>query len=1058
MKQPVFHVYINECADMDAYKLSLKDDIDSWLKVLNQHNIQDWMIVLVDTYDSKKTSKIIPRTTVLDKIRNDFAIKHGDRCLSVLNPTKFESRSAESWRGFISRIQHFLLVAYDRQLIHFQEIIRERRECRNKKNWSFCKYFILQEKLAFILEMLGIYDEALVQYDELDALFTQFILNCDVGETPSWLDTFKNPFYDWRAVNLKKSLDNVLRELIANEKVSLLDFRNYLFSRQCAILLLLKQPWEIARRCLLFIYNTLSELRILEISLPDGSVECWSILCALEILDVCQTLLISADNSQHLDLCSLYTADLWALASKKLGKLGKLCGLMPHIPKPTSEQLHTVIYLIAGLNTYIETQEEVLYTNKFKSALSSNEIFTKQFLEYSELAMGTYKHIGRIRSARYIGKELAQFYSSLDENQTAVTFLLDALKTYTDEGWNLLALKTQLKLTEYYKKMNNSKKYIKMSCLIACSKVLNIATRKTYLEEMLTHTKVFPVAKPLFIELDHCFEILKINVNIIDKVIENFIVNVNISLKSLFPTTIKDVRASISVEKILEINADSKLKCHSESQITLLSEWTKKSLQQENSQLAKLQVYPYIDFREDMSIESVGIINKNVKQLINQTDRKKSEKFSTCVDEVVNEVLDKNRFEIESGENNLKISIVDNKPGTYRINRLSLIINEKLIFQSELIKPQVHYKIMKTQPSISINSRDLVAGVVQNTELIISNGSVKIQKDTKIKLWTSRGLMIKRANSTESTSNETEIVLPEYEPWQIIKVQLQVYSELPPKKDSSFMEHKIYIQSPWSAQESILLNFEPPLMSSLTVHTIKERKFLQIVVTGLTKKPLQLTDPELTINTPLVINFTSLNPISGQKFVIRNGIKVSYLWEMKLGRNYTIINPLKIDFNVKYSMIDHTDDLCETNINDDPLQINKLLKLERSNNTYRCFEISNYVSIFTVTSKVKANGNAGEFCRSGSICHLHLNITRILPKVHLSTLPQLMYEVLDDQSMWAICGRTAGIITLDTCDEQNVTLDIMPLKNGYLPLPIVRLSRYIPALEIRNGKFHYLKS
>ncbi|CAG5100717.1 Similar to SIDL: Trafficking protein particle complex subunit 10 (Drosophila melanogaster) [Cotesia congregata] len=182
IKQPVFHVYINECADMDAYKLSLKDDIDSWLKVLNQHNIQDWMIVLVDTYDSKKASKIIPRTTVLDKIRNDFAIKHGDRCLSVLNPTKFESRSAESWKGFISRIQHFLLVAYDRQLINFQEIIREQRECRNKKNWSFCKYFILQEKLAFILEMLGIYDEALVQYDELDALFTQFILNCDVGE------------------------------------------------------------------------------------------------------------------------------------------------------------------------------------------------------------------------------------------------------------------------------------------------------------------------------------------------------------------------------------------------------------------------------------------------------------------------------------------------------------------------------------------------------------------------------------------------------------------------------------------------------------------------------------------------------------------------------------------------------------------------------------------------------------------------------------------------------------------------------------------------------------
>jgi len=29
--------------------------------------------------------------------------------------------------------------------------------------------------------MLGLYDEALIQYDELDALFTQFVLNLAVG-------------------------------------------------------------------------------------------------------------------------------------------------------------------------------------------------------------------------------------------------------------------------------------------------------------------------------------------------------------------------------------------------------------------------------------------------------------------------------------------------------------------------------------------------------------------------------------------------------------------------------------------------------------------------------------------------------------------------------------------------------------------------------------------------------------------------------------------------------------------------------------------------------------
>lgn len=64
---------------MDVYKTTVREEIEGWLKTLSQHNIQDWMIVLVETYDIKKTNKLLPRTTVLDKIRSDFASKQGDR-------------------------------------------------------------------------------------------------------------------------------------------------------------------------------------------------------------------------------------------------------------------------------------------------------------------------------------------------------------------------------------------------------------------------------------------------------------------------------------------------------------------------------------------------------------------------------------------------------------------------------------------------------------------------------------------------------------------------------------------------------------------------------------------------------------------------------------------------------------------------------------------------------------------------------------------------------------------------------------------------------------------
>lgn len=175
MRHPIFHIYWTDCAvsvliqfdyfhhqlilclgiynfillfnvfqDIESYKTTTKDDIEAWFKILTKYNITDWLIVLVETYDIRKTNKLLPRTTVLDKIRNDFGSKHGDRCLSVINPIKSESRSAESWRGLVTRIRHLVLTSYNKSLIRFEEHMREQRDKRNEPEWNFCEYFLLQ--------------------------------------------------------------------------------------------------------------------------------------------------------------------------------------------------------------------------------------------------------------------------------------------------------------------------------------------------------------------------------------------------------------------------------------------------------------------------------------------------------------------------------------------------------------------------------------------------------------------------------------------------------------------------------------------------------------------------------------------------------------------------------------------------------------------------------------------------------------------------------------------------------------------------------------------------
>ncbi|XP_014219385.1 trafficking protein particle complex subunit 10 isoform X2 [Copidosoma floridanum] len=1072
IKRPIFHIYWSECSDVDVYKASLKDDIDSWFKTLAKAKIQDWMIVLVETYDIKKSNKLLPRTTVLDKIRSDFAAKHGDRCLSIINPIKSESRSAESWRGLITRIRHLMLTAYDRTLLKFEEIIREHREKRNQPGWNFCHYFLLQEELAFVLEMLGLYDEALVQYDELDALFTQFILNSNVGDTPAWLSSFQSPLNKWSGVKLNTSVDYQTRIAIAECKASLLDLRSYLFSRQCAMLLSLNKHWEIAQRCLSFVHDTINELRILEIQRPEGSVECWAFLCALEVLKACQSSNVTIDNSQLLDLCSLHTATLWALARDKLESLGKLCGLMPG-NEPISEQLHTVVYLIAGMgDSELKNHDpkQLTPTDKLKEALSSKEAFKKQYLHHTELAMGTYKHVKRNRSARLIGKELARFYSDLNENQKAVVFLLDALQTYTSEGWTHLAAQTQHELAQCYKKMDDVERYTKICATIASSQVLHLTIRNSYLDEMLAYTKMLKCTEPLLTDMANSFVVEDMEVSVTDKVIQDCEVKVKTTLKSLLPRPVTCTRAELSVEEVQKPNVKRKGAKGTESIIEVLLKCRIEDRQPSDPCLVELPVTRQLILQEDRSIGSANVqVGKSTRSVVKRSDSVKLRKpstsastkgdFGSALSTGVEEII------LQPGLNTLTLTKRVEKPGYYRVNQLSVIVEEKLEFLSSVLQPQLCYSVAKTQPTIALNcTRDLLAGLVQSIELVISSGSIRIGEGSKLKLRTLRGLTLSTMDDGQKTSSgvrEIEVTIPKCEPFDTITLKLMVLAELPPKKDSSSMEHKLNIQCPWGAEESITLYFGTPLMSTMKLHTAKRRKFVQIVVIGLAKQLLQLTDPRLTSGTSADVQFRSLNPTAGQKLIIGNGMSVSFMWEVEIGNeDERSPIPIKTEFRVKYIAIKDIEDVDESNsdeasksVVDDPLHIRDLEKVEKESNVYWCnFDVTDYSTLFMVSSKVEAIGSSGEFCRAGSMCHLCLTVTRMQQHQHHHPPPQLMYEVLADQTMWAVCGRTAGIVSLEVQEKQSVALDVMPLTSGYLPLPVVRLSRYIPAaVELKNG-------
>ena len=79
--QPVFHTYWTDVMDVDNYRQGVKEDIINWLALLRKTSVTDWMIILVETPESRKTNKFPLRTTVLDKLKQDIGGKTPDRLL-----------------------------------------------------------------------------------------------------------------------------------------------------------------------------------------------------------------------------------------------------------------------------------------------------------------------------------------------------------------------------------------------------------------------------------------------------------------------------------------------------------------------------------------------------------------------------------------------------------------------------------------------------------------------------------------------------------------------------------------------------------------------------------------------------------------------------------------------------------------------------------------------------------------------------------------------------------------------------------------------------------------
>ena len=286
---PYLKVYLLRCDDNDTYKATARKTLREWIKAQGasstsqstgssqeKHDAFEWLIlhVVQDGDGAEKTPTTTSKwgrgtTSVLEKVKADFngsSKTAVDRVAQLRLPKEANAKSpelAEQREDLIDKIKNGILASFDLRVAQYEEDIKENDSQRSLPGWNFNTFFILKEGLARGFENVGLFEDALVGYDELSVGLDAAIreqMQGNSGQHGGELLTFSKSLVE----DAKKTLeagapsDNSdeagsadlrpedfplvstkmpYREMILGNNISIFNFRTYIFSRQITLLL-----------------------------------------------------------------------------------------------------------------------------------------------------------------------------------------------------------------------------------------------------------------------------------------------------------------------------------------------------------------------------------------------------------------------------------------------------------------------------------------------------------------------------------------------------------------------------------------------------------------------------------------------------------------------------------------------------------------------------------------------------------------------------------------------------------------------------------------------------
>ncbi|KAL5342370.1 trafficking protein particle complex subunit 10 [Aspergillus crustosus] len=293
---PYLKIYILRCDDNETYKNTARKALREWIKAhgssstsststaatsQEKHDAFEWLILHV-VQEGEGPERATPTskwgrttTTVLEKVKADFngSSKSATNRVAQLRLPKLGSAQkppelADQIEDFVDKIKNGILASFDLRVAQYEEDIKEKDSQRSLPGWNFCTFFILKEGLARGFENVGLFEDALLGYDELSVGLDTAINEQLDGSAEQHGSAFLTYSKDWqeRAIGALDTPEDTqtsdendedvtaipeidpadfpidpakksYREMILSSNISIFDFRTYIFGRQLSLLL-----------------------------------------------------------------------------------------------------------------------------------------------------------------------------------------------------------------------------------------------------------------------------------------------------------------------------------------------------------------------------------------------------------------------------------------------------------------------------------------------------------------------------------------------------------------------------------------------------------------------------------------------------------------------------------------------------------------------------------------------------------------------------------------------------------------------------------------------------